>query len=207
MSDAPLLSPQEVSAIREEIAGAVLGGPEGLAASLEHDPEGFLRLVAAARVGAEESSRLLREAIQGARAAGHSWDSVGGVLGVSRQAAQQRFSVKSSAPEPGSATGADGRAEDRADGAPARRTITPVTAFNEMAELDAAARDGWHLVDYGPLFLVVEASDRVWEHRRAFGGQRRRMKAEGWTQVGVWSFPWRYYKRPTDRPAGHGSAQ
>ncbi|CAM5296605.1 hypothetical protein SAVIM338S_00386 [Streptomyces avidinii] len=195
MSDPRLLSPQEIAAIREEIAGAVLGGPEGLAASLENDPEGFLRLVAAARVGAEESSRLLREAIQGARAAGHSWDSVGGVLGVSRQAAQQRFAVKAPAAEPGSAIGA----QDQVDGAPPRRTITPVTAFNEMAELEEAGRDGWHLVDYGPLFLVVEASDRTWEHRRAFGGQRRRMKAEGWTQVGTWSFPWRYYKRPTDQ--------
>ncbi|MFZ3467791.1 hypothetical protein ACODT3_38435 [Streptomyces sp. 4.24] len=208
MSEAELLSPQEVAAIREEIAAAVLGAPEGLAESLERDPEGFLRLVAAARVGAEESSRLLREAIQGARAAGHSWDSVGGVLGVSRQAAQQRFAVKPSAPKAGPAAGAADRSQgshgsdpaDPADGAPARRVITPVTAFSELAELDGAGRDGWHLVDYGPLFLVVEASDRVWEHRRAFGGQRRRMKAEGWTQVGAGSFPWRYYKRPTDRP-------
>ncbi|MBT2471304.1 hypothetical protein J7E97_26445 [Streptomyces sp. ISL-66] len=198
---APLLSAQEIAAIREEIAGAVLGGPEGLAASLEHDPEGFLRLVAAARVGAEESSRLLRQAIQGARAAGHSWDSVGGVLGVSRQAAQQRFAVKSPAPEPAPEPGSATGPADHAPGAPARRTITPVTAFNEMAELDGAARDGWHLVDYGPLFLLVEASDRIWEHRRTFGGQRRRMKAEGWTQVGAWSFPWRYYKRPTDQLA------
>lgn len=57
MSGDELLSPQEIAAIREEIAGAVLGAPEGLAESLERDPESFLRLVAAARVGAEESSR------------------------------------------------------------------------------------------------------------------------------------------------------
>ncbi|MGW6710885.1 hypothetical protein ACWGDE_39200, partial [Streptomyces sp. NPDC054956] len=125
-----------------------------------------------------------------------SWDSVGGVLGVSRQAAQQRFAVKSPAAKPGSGTDPTYETDGRPDGAPARRTITPVTAFNEMAELDGAAHEGWHLVDYGPLFLVVEASDQVWEHRRTFGGQRRRMKAEGWTQVGAGSFPWRYYKRP-----------
>lgn len=177
----------------------MLRTPEGLAESLERDPESFLRLVAAARIGAEESSRLLREAIQGARAAGHSWDSVGGVLGVSRQAAQQRFAVKASAVKPGSAEGgADGTAAP--DGGPVRRVITPVTAFNEMAELDAAGHDGWHLVDYGTLFLVVEASDRAWEHRRVFVGQRRRMNADGWTQVGSGSFPWGYYKRPVDRP-------
>ncbi|MFJ8435944.1 hypothetical protein ACIQ9P_32050 [Kitasatospora sp. NPDC094019] len=204
MSNAELLSQQEITAIREEIAAAVLRTPEGLAESLERDPESFLRLVAAARVGAEESSRLLREAIQGARAAGHSWDSVGGVLGVSRQAAQQRFAVKAPAVTADSAEdGADGTAA--ADDAPARRTITPVTAFNEMAELDTAGRDGWHLVDYGTLFLVVEASDRTWEHRRAFVGQRRRVHADGWTEVGSGSFPWRYYKRPADRPDTPGT--
>ncbi|MGW0395302.1 hypothetical protein ACWDYJ_31365 [Streptomyces sp. NPDC003042] len=191
MNSGELLSPQEVDRIREEIAGAVLGAPDGLAESLEHDAEGFLRLVASARVGAEESSRLLREAIHGARAAGHSWDAVGGVLGVSRQAAQQRFAVKQPSATPGATE----------DGGPERRVISPVTAFNEMAALDEAARDGWHLVDYGTLYLVVEASDRTWEHRRVFGGQRRRLKAEGWTRVGPGSFPWCYYKRlQTPRP-------
>ncbi|MET9323440.1 hypothetical protein ABZX75_25095 [Streptomyces sp. NPDC003038] len=190
MSGAELLSPDEIARIREEIAGAVLGAHEGLADSLEHDPDGFLRLVAAARVGAEESSRLLREAVQGARSAGHSWDTVGGILGVSRQAAQQRFAVKTppSALDPGTGDG------------PECRVITPVTAFNEMAELDEAARAGWHLVDYGPLYLVVEASDLTWEHRRTIGGQRRRLQADGWTQVGSGSFPWRYYKRPVTPP-------
>ncbi|MFG3001757.1 hypothetical protein [Streptomyces sp. NPDC048340] len=186
MSGAELLGPQEVSRIREEIASAVLGATDGLAESLDSDPEEYLRLLAAARVGAEESSRLLREAVQGARSAGHSWDTVGGLLGVSRQAAQQRFSSKapSATPEPG------------VPGGPEHRVISPVTAFDEMAELEAAARDGWHLVGYGPFHLVVEASDLVWKHRRVFGAQRRRLKAEGWTQVGPGSFPWRYYKRP-----------
>ncbi|MEU8774240.1 hypothetical protein [Streptomyces sp. NPDC048606] len=186
MTGGELLSPEEADGIRESIASAVLGSPAGLADSLEHDPEGYLRLVAAARVGAEESSRLLREAIQGARAAGHSWDAVGGVLGVSRQAAQQRFAVKQPR---------DAAAAESADG-PERRVVTPVTAFTEMAALEEAGRAGWHLVDYGPLRLVVEASDQVWEHRRALVGQRRRLTAEGWTRVGPGSFPWHYFKRP-----------
>lgn len=94
MSDGPLLHPVEMDRIREGIAAAVLGAPDGLAESLEHDAHGYLRLLDASRVGAEEASRLLREAVQGARAAGHSWDTVGRVLGVSRQAAQQRFADK-----------------------------------------------------------------------------------------------------------------
>lgn len=185
MSEKELLGPEEAARIREEIAAAVLGAPDGLAASLEHDPEGYLRLVAATRAGAEETSRLLREAVQGARAAGHSWDTVGRVLGVSRQAAQQRFSGKGPGPD------TSGTAE--------RRVLTPLTAFDEMQALAEAGRDGWELVDYGPLFHVVERSDHPWEHRRvpfAVGGRHRRMESEGWTQVGSGSFPWRYYKRP-----------
>ncbi|MGW1076270.1 hypothetical protein [Streptomyces sp. NPDC002537] len=190
MSGEELIGPEEAAGIREGIAGAVLGTPDGLAESLEHDPAGYLRLVAASRVGAEETSRLLREAVQGARAAGHSWDTVGRVLGVSRQAAQQRFAAKGPA-APGTSPGEPG--------APERRVLTPLTAFDEMPALAEAGLEGWHVVDYGPFFHVVEASDRPWEHRRvpfAVGNRRRRMEAEGWTQVGPGSFPWAYYKRP-----------
>ncbi|MGK5544437.1 hypothetical protein ACSNOH_06875 [Streptomyces sp. URMC 127] len=198
MSDAPQLSPEEEARIREGIASAVLGASEGLAASLEHDPEGYLRLVAATRTGAEETSRLLREAVQGARAAGHSWDVIGRLLGVSRQAAQQRFAPKgTTVPE----------------GSPERRVLTPLTAFNEMAALAEAGLEGWELVEFGPLYHAVVASGRQWEYRRvpfAVAGRRRRMEADGWTEVGTGSFPWSYYKRPlTDAPAkdDHAPAQ
>ncbi|MCC3768146.1 hypothetical protein [Streptomyces sp. UNOC14_S4] len=190
MSDTEPIGPEEAAAIREGIAGAVLSAPDGLAESLEHDPAGYLRLVAATRIGAEETSRLLREAVQGARAAGHSWDTVGGVLGVSRQAAQQRFAAKGAAAPDASPGG---------PGTPERRVLTPLTAFDEMAALAEAGLDGWHVVDYGPFFHVVEASDHPWEHRRvpfAVGTRRRRLEAEGWIQVGPGSFPWAYYKRP-----------
>ncbi|MEV6732657.1 MULTISPECIES: hypothetical protein [unclassified Streptomyces] len=197
MSNEPLLHPVETARIREGIAAAVLGAPEGLADSLEHDAHGYLRLVDASRVGAEEASRLLREAVQGARAAGHSWDTVGRVLGVSRQAAQQRFA--------GKAAGA-GSSPPPAEGpnAPKRRTLSGLTAFNEMAALDEAGRDGWHMVGYGPFFHEVEASTHPWEHCRVTLpsiARHRRMESEGWIPVGVGWFPWRYYKRPL-RPTG-----
>jgi hypothetical protein len=35
----------------------------------------------------------LRVAVTGARHAGHSWEAIGRLLGVSRQAAQQRFAA------------------------------------------------------------------------------------------------------------------
>nr|WSW46081.1 hypothetical protein OG296_24940 [Streptomyces sp. NBC_01001] len=196
MNDGPLLHPAEMDRIREGIAAAVLGAPEGLADSLEHDAFGYLRLVDASRVGAEEASRLLREAVQGARAAGHSWDTVGRVLGVSRQAAQQRFA--------GKAAGASSPPPAEGPNAPKRRTLSGLTAFNEMAALDEAGRDGWHMVGYGPFFHEVEASTHPWEHCRVTLpsiARHRRMESEGWIPVGVGWFPWRYYKRPL-RPAG-----
>ncbi|WP_030961745.1 hypothetical protein [Streptomyces sp. NRRL S-378] len=196
MSGEPLLQPVEADRIREGIAAVVLGAPEGLAESLEHDPHGYLRLLDASRVGAEESSRLLREAVQGARAAGHSWDAVGRVLGVSRQAAQQRFAGKAGG---GAGPSAPSAGEP---GGPERRTLGGLTAFNEMAALEEAGREGWHAVGYGPFFHEVEASDHPWEHCRVTlpsVARHRRMESEGWIPVGAGWFPWRYYKRPLDQ--------
>ncbi|NYI05772.1 hypothetical protein [Allostreptomyces psammosilenae] len=189
-----VLSAEEVTRIREGVAEAILGAPEGLREGLEHDPESFLRLVAATRVGAEETSRLLREAVGGARGAGHSWDTLGRLLGVSRQAAQQRFAT----PSPDKA-GAQAATETADAPTGERRVLSPLTAFDEMPALAEAGRAGWQLVDYGPLYHVVEASDRQWEHRRvalAMGARRRRLEAEGWIAVGSGYFPWSYYKRP-----------
>ncbi|MGZ9932505.1 hypothetical protein ACXNSR_21840 [Streptomyces sp. NC-S4] len=191
MSDGPLLHPVEMDRIREGIAASVLGAPEGLADSLEHDPDGYLRLVDASRVGAEEASRLLREAVQGARAAGHSWEAVGRVLGVSRQAAQQRFA--------GKAAGAHSSSPAGSPDGPERRILGGLSAFNEMAALEEAGRDGWHMIGYGPFFHEVEASGHPWEHCRITlpsAARHRRMESDGWIPVGAGWFPWRYYKRP-----------
>ncbi len=193
-----MLSKAETARIREGIADAVLSGPEGLRDALEHDRASYLRLVAASRAGAQETSRLLRDAIAGARRAGHSWDAIGRVLGVSRQAAQQRFGA-ATAPTRGAPP----------PGAPDRRVLTPLTAFDEMEALEREGLLGWHLVDFGPFFHVVERSDRPWEHRRvpfAVGPRLRRLEAEGWIPVGAW-FPWRYLKRPLDPPLAAASAQ
>jgi hypothetical protein len=195
------LTPQEADAVRDAVAEAVLGTPTGLRPALETDPDAYLRLVSASRTAAEETSRLLRESINGARAAGHSWDTLGRLLGVSRQAAQQRFSATSQPP-----TGSI----DDADDGPARKVLSPVTAFDEMAVLAVEGRRGWHSVDYGTLFHLVEHSDRQWEHRRLpwtpGHTARRRLEAEGWMLIRDTTFPWGYYKRPssaaTENPSG-----
>lgn len=173
--------------LREAVADAVLSTPPDLRGRLQHDPRASLVLVLAARTAAEETSVLLREAVRSARQAGHSWDAVGRLLGVSRQAAQQRFGGV--APEPLPARSGD---------TSGRRVLTPLTAFTEMAVLEREGRAGWHVVDYGPLFHVVEASDVAWEHRRVLWapGVARRMAADGWTLIRGATFPWGYYKRP-----------
>ena len=193
-----LLTDDETTRIREGIADAVLSGPAGLRDDLEHDRHSYLRLVAASRAGAEETSRLLRESIAGARRANHSWDAIGRVLSVSRQAAQQRF---------GTAAGPSDAAS--LPDTPDRRVLSPLTAFDEMEVLEREGRLGWHVIDFGPFFHVVEHSDHPWEHRRvpfAIGARLRRLEAEGWIAVGAW-FPWRYLKRPLPEPLAEAPEQ
>lgn len=181
------LTPEQTDRLREAVTDAVLSAVPGLREAMRDDPSASLALVHASRAAAEETSRLLQEAITGARRAGHSWDSIGRLLGVSRQAAQQRFGV----PGPPRPTAAG------------RRVLSPLTAFDEMAVLEHEGRRGWHVVDFGPLFHVVEASDRAWEHRRAVWSPSvaRGLRAEGWMPVGEVTFPWGYWKRCLDEPA------
>jgi len=179
------LTEEEAGRIREAVATAVSAGREDLVEALETDPESYLVLLDAAQVGAAETTRLLREAVASARNAGHSWEAIGGVLGISRQAAQQRF-------------GTTGEPETGGN----QKVLFPLTAFTEMAALEKAGREGWHLVSFGTLRHVVEASDQQWEHRRvplSLGARHRRLEAEGWQGVGSW-LPWRYYKRPLGLP-------
>lgn len=194
MSDGPLLHPVEMDRIREGIAAAVLGAPDGLAESLEHDAHGYLRLLDASRVGAEEA----KPAAARSRTGGQG----------------RRPQLGHGGPRPGSeppGRPAALRGQDRRSGfggtarrgpnAPKRRTLGGLTAFNEMAALEEAGRDGWHVVGYGPFFHEVEASDHPWEHCRIAlpsGPRHRRMESEGWIPVGAGWFPWRYYKRPVN---------
>ena len=88
---------------------------------------------------------------------------------------------------------------------PRRKVLSPVTAFDEMARLAQEGRRGWHSVDYGTLYHVLESSDWQWEHRRLLwtpgSGARRRLESEGWQLVGDTTFPWAYYARALKLPA------
>ncbi len=53
-----------------------------------------LRGIAAAAQAVREDEARLREAVEAARAHGRSWNQIADALGVSRQAARQRFADK-----------------------------------------------------------------------------------------------------------------
>jgi hypothetical protein len=65
-----------------------------------YDAAAHRRIVAASRAVADAEQEL-RTAVDAARSAGYSWVMVGASLGVSRQAAQQRFGQPSGHPEQG----------------------------------------------------------------------------------------------------------
>lgn len=181
-----LLADADAQPIRDGVAQACL---QAVGGDLLDTPEGSLRLVAAASVAADHGGKLLDDAVAGARHAGHSWAAVGSVLGVSRQAAQQRFGATIDAPDPTS---------------PQQRVIRRVNAFNELAVLEREQVEGWHLVGFGAGKLVVESSGRPWEHQRlTFASHTllRTMETDDWRIVGVWG-PWTYLKRPARSHAG-----
>ena len=128
---------------------------------------------------------LLRQAVASARAGGHSWAAIGAALGMSRQAVQQRFG---SGDAPGTADGAE------------ERWLGPVTAFDEMGELELAGRLGWHTVGAGMLRHRMVRTPTQWEHRRVvWTSSLRKHEQQGW-QVGCRAFPWVYLVRDTGRP-------
>lgn len=140
---------------------------------------------------AERASReLLQQSVSTARASGQSWAAIGSALGMSRQAVQQRFGDRS-----GDATFA---LIDRSE---EQRWLGPVTAFDEMPELEIAGRKGWHTVRAAMLRHLMVLTPTQWEHKRViWTGSMARYKKDGW-QVGAVAFPWIYLIRDTGLPA------
>lgn len=180
--------PSAARTLAERLTAAILEENPNLVERLERDPDAYLDLIRLTVRAEEHAAATLSDAVLGARSAGNTWEAIGRVLGMSRQAAQQRFGE-----------GAPGQT------GVASRVLRPVSAFNEMAALAEAGRSGWHSVGYGPLYHLLEHSDRQWEHLRLFmlmtGGHVEEMERGGWQQIGSGSFPWVYFKRQLDVPA------
>lgn len=150
--------------------------------------EDFVDLVAAVNEIDLQARSMLCDAVISARSAGATWAVIGRTLGMTKQAAQKRFAV---GPTPGPT-----------DLDPDERILGPVTAFNEMAELEIAGAYGWHSVDFGPYFHRVVRSPTRWEHRRVtmLGRSATRLQAQGWQLIRS-EFPFSYLKRDLRTPA------
>ena len=168
--------------IREAVTEAVNTGVRDASHHDETDP---LLVVAVTQIAAEHAQQLLSQSVSAARHAGHSWTALGERLGVTKQAAQQRY-----------------RSADTPVAGPSQRLLKPLTAFDEMGKLADAGAHGWHSISYGWLYHLLEQSGQQWEHRReAFPlpGNRKRLEAHGWTHIGT-TYPWQYLKRPLGKP-------
>ncbi|WP_353950702.1 hypothetical protein V6K52_13830 [Knoellia sp. S7-12] len=164
------------SALVDAIGTAILTSAPG------DDPLALVRHAACAEAAVRD---LLQQSVGAARAGGHSWAAIGTELGMTRQAVQQRFGDRS--------TGDPVSAE--------QRWLGPVTAFDEMAELEIAGRRGWHTVRAGMLRHLVVHTPTQWEHKRVvWTGSLKRYEKDGWV-VGCRALPWIYLVRDTGLPA------
>lgn len=165
---------------RAVISAAGVDGVEAIGVP-EH-----LALIAASARAEDDARTILLRSVAAARAGGASWALIGAELGMTRQAAQQRF----------------GGASDPRGVGEAERWLGPVTAFDEMGELEIAGRAGWHTVEAGMLAHRMVRTDTQWEHRRIFWrASLASEEAEGW-QIGCRAFPWIYLIRDRGVPVG-----
>ncbi|MEP9402659.1 hypothetical protein [Sphingomonas sp. VNH70] len=150
------------------------------------DKAGYADAIVAAHVVADEARLTLHRWIDAARRADLSWSEIGEALGISKQAAQQRFRAL---------TGANDVPDT--DGGTIVRS--GATAFNEMRMLAEEGRQGHELVAVGVLTLTFRQSDRNWEYCRRIGSgsDSARLEAAGWHHVASYP-PFHYYKRPID---------
>lgn len=145
--------------------------------------EGFADAIVAAHAVADEGRLGLHRWIDAARRAGLSWAEIGDSLGITKQAAQQRFKASDS---------------DRELIVNDEEEVVRLgaTAFNEMRILREEGLKCHELVRTGALTLVFRRSDHEWEYRRRVGAvpMLAEMRKGGWTYVSSW-LPFHYFKR------------
>lgn len=177
----------EQQALRAKVPGIVLEWAE------RRDPpftgegrEGFDEAILVAHLVADEGRVTLHRWVEAARRSGLSWSEIGDVLGISKQAAQQRFRMGGAA---------EGEQHAQADEAAGETVVRyGAHAFNEMSILREEGRKGHELISVGPLYLTFRRTDVIWQYRRRIGSGLER---EGWTHVASW-LPFHYFKRPAE---------
>jgi len=174
--------------LRQRAADQVLDWfTQGAAEKLDDATEAdFSRLIEAAHIVDGESTQSLKRWVDAGRRAGLSWSTIGVTLGISRQAAQQRF---------GGAPTADSRPPQDDIGILVR---TGVTAFNEVQILKEEGEAGRELVDGTWLTLYFRQTDHRCENIRVASllpGTKERYEEQSWTHALTW-YPYRYFTRP-----------
>lgn len=179
--------------LRDRVADFILnwhtdGNPKALEGATSED---FSRLIVEAYIAADESNKSLKQWVQSGRRAGLSWADVGRLLGISRQAAQQRFSIEANA------TYSD---EPNFDPQDATRIMrTGVTAFNEVEILKEEGSKGRKVVGATWLRLYFTQTDAPVENIRVVSLRGPSLIQEyentGWTHALTW-YPYRYFTRP-----------
>ena len=153
-------------------------------------PDDFKQLIRAAYVVSDEAGHSLDRWINAGRHAGLSWSDIGRELGVSRQAAQQRF-ARLEAPT---------TEEIESDDSQELICRTGLTAFNEVAAMEEEGRKGNELVGADFFKLYFSPRDTPWENMRitALRGAAtiRRYEKLGWTHALSW-YPFHYFTRPS----------
>ncbi|MCX9146977.1 hypothetical protein [Erythrobacter sp. WG] len=145
--------------------------------------DGYREAISAAHCIADEGRLILHRWVDAARRTGMSWAEIGAVLGISKQAAQQRFRPAADLEE----FGVDEGEIVVRSGA---------TAFNEMTILREEGRKGNELIGVGPLVLRFRRTPQIWEYRRDIGlASFVDLERQGWTLAASW-LPFRYWKRP-----------
>jgi hypothetical protein len=177
----------EQQLIREKAAAVVLEWANSREPPFTGEtPDGFADAIVAAHLVADEARLGLHRWIDAARRTGLSWAEIGDALGISKQAAQQRFRSLGS--------------DDDLQVLEGEEIVRfGATAFNEMSMLRTEGRKGHELIRTGALTLVFRPTSHAWEYRRRIGADAmiREMDKAGWTYVSSW-IPFHYFKRPIE---------
>ena len=177
------MTPVQETDIREQAANLALKWREQTVGPFTGESkEELADMIVAAYLASDESRWSLHRWIDAGRRAGLSWTEIGGLIGVSKQAAQQRF-------------GSPGASPDMEDGTVSVRL--GATAFNEMQILQQEGERKRELLGTGLLSLKFRQTEQIWEYKRTAGAQAltEQLAGQGWSYVSSW-FVFHYFKRP-----------
>lgn len=182
------MEPTAEKELRERTSDLVLDWHTGgdPAAMESPDAATWAALIEAAHVAADEADHALHSWVDAGRRAGLTWTDVGGAVGTSRQAAQQRFAH-------------DARLGEAHVDDEGRVVRTGVTAFNEVEILREEGRNGRRVLGATWFTLYFTQTEEPWDNIRVVSLRGRSLVEEyegrGWSLAFTW-FPYRYFTRP-----------